>query len=122
MRRALPSVGFDHRSFILGVVFLAAACGGGSGSEPPTADVPRSVVVRWRPTADAVGYVVHWGSVSGAYDEAVDVGAPPVEADGTSRVAIEYARVAGTIYVALTSYDADFGMSAFSNELAAAVP
>lgn len=116
---------FRFQSIVLGMVLIGAACGGGSGGEEsdPSSDVAsHSVVVRWRPSPDAIGYVVHWGDESGRYGASTDVGAPPLETDGASSAIIEYERTLGVIYVALTSYDVEGRMSAFSNELAAVVP
>jgi hypothetical protein len=120
-------VSLRSSSFWFAVVLLMAACGGsGSGSDAggePSADVDsHALVVRWQPTADAIGYVVHWGTRSRAYDRALDVGAPPPDARGESSAIFEYVGAPGAIYVSLTSYDRDGRSSAFSNEIAAAVP
>lgn len=114
------------RYFVIPILALLVACGGSSGSSDGSDDVGdagvQGVVIRWRPTSDAVGYVVHWGSTSGVYFEALDVGAPHPDADGVASTVVDYAGARGTIYVSLTSYDGDGRVSAFSNEIAASVP
>jgi hypothetical protein len=52
----------------------------------------------------------------------LDVGAPESGDDGIVSFFLEEPGATGRIYFALTSYDVDFRMSAFSNELAADVP
>ena len=81
-----------------------------------------SLLVRWRVTTDAAGYVIHWGSVSGMYTDARDVGASAPSADGVVEVRLEGVDAMGTIYFAVVSYDESGTSSRFSNELAVAVP
>ncbi len=79
--------------------------------------------MRWRESANVAGYVIHWGTTSGVYSDARDVGEG--EQDGSGMVSFEL-ELPGhrreTIYFALTSYDEERRMSAFSNELSALVP
>ncbi|MCC6765480.1 MAG: hypothetical protein IT293_12545 [Deltaproteobacteria bacterium] len=117
-----------HWILVAFAVLMAACGGGGSGSGTDdassdgdgTANVQR-FVVRWRASAAAAGYLVHWGTESGAYRDAVDVGAPLPDADGVASFELEYPGPSGVIYFALRSYDAAFQTSAFSNEIAVAV-
>jgi hypothetical protein len=70
----------------------------------------------------AAGYIIHWGSRSGAYLHALDVGAPERDADGIASFLLEDLDGPGTIYFALSAYDADGRMSSLSNELSAELP
>lgn len=112
--------------FLVLLALLVAACGGGGsgsgGGGGGGGDVSASLLVRWREVSAAAGYVIHWGTESGAYMHALDVGAPEPDAEGVVSFMLEDVGTTGLIYFALTSYDADFQMSAFSNELAAEVP
>ena len=80
-----------------------------------------SLLVRWQEGADAEGYVIHWGRVSGVYDHELDVGAP-TSSDGVVSFRLEGVATSTTIYLALTSYDGEANMSGLSNELSASVP
>ncbi len=110
------------RLLLLLALLLAACGGGGSGSDGGTGEASSGLLIRWRQTSDAVGYVIHWGAESGAYMHTLDVGAPEADGAGIVSFLLEDPGATGLIYFALTSYDADFQMSAFSNELAAEVP
>ena len=108
-------------------LFVMACGGGGSGggsdtAEPVPVDAARTVVVRWRASPEAAGYVLHWGRTSRVYSDDVDVGAPEPDVDGTVTAYLDYPGPSGTIFFALTSYDADHRMSSFSNEIVANVP
>ncbi len=106
-------------------LFVIACGGGGSGSgadDGADAGEMHSVLVRWRAVDDVEGYVIHWGHASGAYSNALDVGAPLVDAQGVVSFLLEESGAGGTIFFALTSYDATGRMSGFSNELSAVVP
>ena len=100
------------------LIVLSAGCGGGGGgggSQP--SDVPAGVEVTWRGGGDGVtGYVVHWGTVSGVYDSALDVGMPPMSVDGLVVVVIAV-ESAPIYYFAVTSYDGAAQASAYSNEV-----
>ncbi len=114
-----------HRVVAAFALFVSACGGGGADSGPDLGATPadsRSVIVRWRAGTDVAGYVLHWGSTSREYFDAVDVGAPEPDVDGVLRVSLEYPGPSGTIYFALTSYDANRSMSPFSNEIVAVVP
>jgi len=116
-----------RRWFLVTCALLLAACGGGgsgSGGGDPGADgaATRGVLIRWRASPEAAGYVVHWGTESGVYVNALDVGEPVADADGVASFMLENVGASGVIYFALTSYDAAFEMSTFSNELSAVVP
>jgi hypothetical protein len=109
------------------LALLVVACGGGgSGSDGGGSggggDAATGLLIRWRATGDAEGYVIHWGTESGEYVHALDVGAPEQSEDGIASFLLEDPGTSGTIYFALTSYDAEGRMSAFSNELAAEIP
>lgn len=109
--------------FLVLLALLVVACGGGgSGSDGGTTSASSGLLIRWREVSNVAGYVIHWGTASGAYMHALDVGAPDADADGVVSFLLEEPRATGLIYFALTSYDDDFQMSAFSNELAAEVP
>jgi hypothetical protein len=108
---------------LVAFALFVIACGGGSGSDSGVHDggVSHAVVLRWRSDAAIAGYVIHWGHVSGDYTNALDVGSPPVDGDGVTSFLLEVG-ASGTISFAITSYDDEFAMSAFSNELSADVP
>ena len=116
---------FCHR-IVLAFAVLAIACGsGGSGSDGgPSDEAPavRSVLLRWRATPDLAGYVIHWGTASGAYTDALDVGVPQPDDDGVTSFFLEEVGTSGTIYFAMTAYDEEGRTSTFSNEIAAIVP
>jgi hypothetical protein len=101
------------------LTLLVVACGsGGSGSDDDASDL----LLRWSEVRDAAGYIIHWGSRSGAYLHALDVGAPERDADGIVSFLLEDLDGPGTIYFALSAYDADGRMSSLSNELSAELP
>jgi len=120
---AVPPTAFR---FLVLLALLVAACGGGGsgsgGGGGGGDEVSASLLIRWREVSAAAGYVIHWGTESGAYMHALDVGAPEPDAEGVVSFLLEDVGATGRIYFALTSYDVDFQMSAFSNELAAEVP
>ena len=117
----MPPAAF--RFLVLFFALLVVACGGGgSGSGGGSGETSSGLLIRWREVSNAAGYVVHWGTASGAYVHTLDVGAPDSDEQGIVSFLLEEPGTAGLIYFALTSYDADFQMSAFSNELAAEVP
>ena len=105
------------------LALLVVACGGG-GSDGDATDVSTGtgLLIRWRETSSVAGYVIHWGTVSGSYDHMLDVGALEPGDDGLVSFLLEDGVTMGRIYFALTSYDEEYRMSAFSNELAADVP
>jgi len=78
--------------------------------------------VRWVAIPDVAGYVIHWGTSSGQYDHALDVGDAPSDADGVVGFELEVGGTGGTIFFELTSYDDQARMSSFSNELSAFIP
>lgn len=78
--------------------------------------------MRWAAIPDVAGYVIHWGTSSGQYDNALDVGDPPSNAAGVVSFELEVGGVGGTIFFALTSYDDQARMSSFSNEVSTFVP
>ncbi len=80
------------------------------------------MLVRWRESPDVAGYVIHWGMTSGAYTNALDVGAPEPDADGVATFELAIRDAGETVYLALTSYDDQGRMSGFSNELSALLP
>lgn len=104
-----------------------AACGGsGSGTNGNDASiddpsVPHGFLVRWQASSEAAGYVVHWGAEPGIYTRALDVGAPVPDAGGVVSFVLDASGEPGVLYVALTSYDDAYRMSAFSNEIAVSV-
>lgn len=97
----------DSRSWLVAIgLVLLVACGGGgggSGSESGVDGFPHQLLVRWRASPSAAGYVVHWGTSSRAYTDARDVGAPAPDADGVVSYELDVAVAAGTIFFALTS-------------------
>lgn len=117
-----------RRWCLVAFAFLVVACGGGgSGSDGGESSgdgdgTLHSLLVRWRSSPEAAGYVVHWGTESGVYGDAVDVGAPTPDADGVASFVLEYPGPSGVVYFALTSYDDAYQMSVFSNEIAVPVP
>ena len=106
---------------------LLIACGGGSsgsggdeaGAVPDA--LTHSFLLRWRTSPEALGYVVHWGTESGVYADALDVGAPVPDANGVASFVVDQSGTSSILYFALTSYDDGYQMSAFSNEIAVAV-
>ncbi len=122
-----PPAVFDSRRWfvVLGVVLLAAcgSGGGGSGSDPSIDVTGHQLLVRWRASASAAaaGFVIHWGTSSGVYTDARDVGTPRPDADGVLTYELDVDFVGEMIFFALTSYDADGNASAFSNEIAATI-
>jgi len=106
------------------LVLLSAGCGGGGGGgggSQPSGDTS-AVEVTWRGGTDGVaGYVVHWGTQSGAYDSVQDVGTPPLSPEGLIVVVIAVAP-APVYYFAVTSYDRAGQSSAYSNELSVELP
>lgn len=121
-RPSLPSL------LVLLALLVVACGGGGSGSgggggwSDGGGEAASGLLIRWRATGDAEGYVIHWGTESGEYVHALDVGAPEQTDDGIVSFLLEDPGVSGTIYFALTSYDAEGQMSPFSNEVAAELP
>ncbi len=111
---------------VLVLALLVVACGGGgSGSGGDASNEgfsARSLLVRWRTTEGAAGYVIHWGMASADYTHAIDVGAPEPDDDGVVSFLLDEAGVSGSIYVALTSYDEAGQTSSLSNELAVFLP
>lgn len=121
---AVPPTAFR---FLVLLALLVAACGGGGsgsggGGNGGGDEASTGLLIRWREVSAAAGYVIHWGTESGAYMHTLDVGAPEPDAEGVVSFLLEDVGTTGLIYFALTSYDVDFQMSAFSNELAAEVP
>jgi len=125
--RILTAVPPTASRFLVLLALLVAACGGGGsgsggGGNGGGDEASIGLLIRWREVSAAAGYVIHWGTESGAYMHALDVGAPEPDAQGVVSFLLEDVGTTGLIYFALTSYDVDFQMSAFSNELAAEVP
>lgn len=116
-----------RRGCLVAFALLLVACGGGGsgsggGDGGAIPDGPtRSFLLRWRTSPEAVGYVVHWGTESGVYGDALDVGAPGPDADGVASFVLDHSGTSSVLYFALTSYDDAYQMSAFSNEIAVAV-
>lgn len=112
------------RFLVLFALLVAACRGGGSGSDDDTSEVPSGsgLLIRWRETSSVAGYVIHWGTVSESYMHALDVGSPEPNSEGIVSFLLADPLATGTIYFALTSYDDDYRMSGFSNELAAEAP
>ena len=117
------------RPLLWTMALLMAACGdegrgsgsGDDGGDPSIATA--SLFIRWQPTAGADGYVIHWGTASGSYGHALDVGVPTASgSDDVVSFLLDGVETPATIYIALTSYDAAGAMSRFSNELSAVVP
>jgi hypothetical protein len=103
------------------VLFACGSDGGGSGSDSGVDASEHHVLLRWSRSPGVAGYVVHWGTSSGEYGNALDVGDPP-SGDGVASFELDVGGPGGPIYFALTSYDDQGRMSSFSNELAAVVP
>ena len=113
--------------YLVAFALLLVACGGGgsgSGGDDGSA-VPdgstRGFLLRWHAAPEAAGYVVHWGTESGVYEDALDVGSPVPDADGVASFVLERSGASSLLFFALTSYDDAYRMSAFSNEIAVAV-
>jgi hypothetical protein len=112
-----------RRFGVVAFALLMMACGGGGsgsgGGDVGTDDgiAVHGLLLRWRSSSEPTGYVVHWGTESGVYDSALDVGAPEPDADGVVSFVLDYPGPSGVVYFALTSYDGSFEMSAFSNEI-----
>jgi hypothetical protein len=126
--RNFPSVSRLRHLLLLALALSVIACGPtASGSSDDDLGLGgdsemRSVLIRWRASDDVAGYVVYWGRTPGAYTEWRDVGAPAADPDGVIEYFLDQKGPGGTLYFALTSYDAARRMSGFSNELSAAVP
>lgn len=114
-------------SFALALLLAGLlSCGGGGGGSSERAAgggasaSTANVSITWRGTAgDVAGYVVHWGTASGAYSHDLDVANPSADADGivTAVIALPIGDASATYYFAMSSYDATGGTSANSNEL-----
>jgi hypothetical protein len=105
-------------------VLINACGGGGGGSDSASSADPdvRRLLVRWRESANVAGYVIHWGTTSGVYSNARDVGEGEQDGSGVASFELELPGTGERNYFALTSYDEERRMSAFSNELSALVP
>jgi len=108
------------------VLALCASCGGGGagGGAGGTLDANAATVgLTWTASDDAAGYVVHWGTTSGAYPHTVDVGDPGADSHGAVTATITLDGVdasAERLFFVITSYDGAGGSSAYSNELSIA--
>ena len=110
------------------VLAMCASCGGGGAGggagSAPDENAAATVGLTWTGSDAAAGYVVHWGTTSGAYSHAVDVGSSVADSHGTVTVTIALdgaAASAERFFFAVTSYDAVGDSSAYSNELSIAV-
>ncbi len=117
------------RPLLWTMALLMVACGDGGrgsgsgddGGDPAVATA--ALLIRWRATVGADGYVIHWGNAAGSYDHALDVGAPVADDSGdVVSFLLDGVETPATIYIALTSYDAAGTMSSFSNEISTFVP
>lgn len=123
-RSVVSSSGF---LLLLTFALLIGACGGdgnrsgSAGDEGGGAERTSSVVVRWRESTAADGYIIHWGPASGSYDHELDVG-HPMGNDGVLSFVLDGIAAPSTVYIALRSYDVEASLSNFSNELSAFVP
>jgi hypothetical protein len=110
------------------VLAMCASCGGGGAGGgaggAPDENAAATVGLTWSGGDAAAGYVVHWGTTSGAYPHAVDVGKPGADSHGavTVTIALDGADAsAARFFFAITSYDAAGDSSGYSNELSIAV-
>lgn len=116
-----------HRLHLLAFLLILAACGGGGGGNGAGGDggadpaIALGVQLRWSAIAGAEGFVIHWGTASGDYPHALDVGMPPIE-NGTVGFFLDMVDESGTYVFALTAYDAAGTESRFSNEIVVVVP
>ena len=122
----VPLVRHSLLGFTLCLMMACGSSGSGSGSGSGAAggtEEPSGfhLTLRWSAVADASGYVIHWGPSSGAYTHELDVGDPIPDETGVVTFVLEDVAGMGTIYFALTSYDARAQTSVFSNELSAVV-
>jgi hypothetical protein len=103
---------------LVGLLFLSACGGGGSGADSPAIVIKNSITLAWdapttnvdtTPLTDLAGYKVYYGTTQGAYAQFVDThninttytldvsGLPP-----------------GTYYIAVTAYNSSGVESAYS--------
>jgi hypothetical protein len=127
--RTPQSVPAVRHPLVLALALFLIACGGagsgsGGGGDGGGGDdvAVASLLVRWRAIPDVSGYVIHWGTTSGAYTNARDVGSPASDADGVIEFFLDQTTSGRIVYFALTSYDGEGRMSTYSNELSAVVP
>ena len=94
------------------------SCGGGGGSGSSSTGSSNSATITWdapttnadgTPLTDLAGYKLYYGTSSGNYSVAIDVGnVTTFKVDGLS---------SGTYYFAVTAYDASGNESDYSNEV-----
>jgi chitinase len=73
-----------------------------------------AITLAWNPSARAVGYRLHYGERSRAYDTTLEIGAP-------TQAAVGGLTPGHTYFFAVTAYDAA-GESAYSNEVSSVIP
>ena len=78
------------------------------GATPPPTPEP-TAGLQWDPVAAATGYKVHFGLLSGKYDQVIDVGASTTYVVGNLQLGQTY-------FFVVTAYNAD-GESGYSNEV-----
>lgn len=117
---------FRHGSYLFAfLILLASACGGGGSSARSGGGDDAealSVLLRWRVSADAEGFIVHWGMYTGPYTDELDVGMPPVDAEGITSFLLDDLPEAGTYVFALSAYDVAGQESALSNAIVVTIP
>ena len=91
------------------ILVLAIFCCRARGSQ--------NVTLAWdaNPETNVVGYIVHYGSVSGAYTNAVNV-------TGSISATVTNLQEGSTYYFAVTAYDGAGVESSFSNEISYTTP
>ncbi len=74
----------------------------------------------WHPNQESnlAGYKINYATVSGVYGSVIDVGNPPVQADGNVHGQVEYLVEGTTYYFAVTAYDTNGNESDPSAEVA----
>jgi hypothetical protein len=104
------------------LAILSGGCGGGSssgnGGSAGAGGTGGTIILDWdAPTTNAdgtgltdlVGYKIHYGTASGAYDHSIDVG-------NVTTYTLTGLTKGQTYYVATTAYDTSNNESGYSNE------